>query len=182
MATLQLADGTLITELDAIAHELKPLGIHLHYWAIGNDPELRQLLNQDMLTDEEKEQVLAAFESYFEELQRTKSYRARDLVVLHPGVPNLDAALAKFDRIHTHPDDEVRYIIDGEGVFGIVKPDGSQIRLTVYPEEYINVPAGAEHWFYLTEVRRIKAIRYFSDTDGWVPQYTGREIRSLAIA
>ncbi|WP_088888869.1 1,2-dihydroxy-3-keto-5-methylthiopentene dioxygenase [Leptolyngbya ohadii] len=180
MATLQLEDGTLLTELDDIAEELAPLGIALHSWSIGNDPELRQLLSQEVLTEDEKEQVLAAFDHYFGTLQQTKNYRARDLVVLHPQVPNLDEALAKFDRIHTHPDDEVRYIIDGEGVFGIVKPDGSQVRLTIYPEEYINVPAGTEHWFYLTETRRIKAIRYFSETSGWVPQYTGREIQSLA--
>ncbi|MBE9016571.1 acireductone dioxygenase, partial [Chroococcidiopsidales cyanobacterium LEGE 13417] len=44
-------------------------------------------------------------------------------------------------------------------------------------EEYINVPAGTEHWFYLTTARRVKAVRYFIDTTGWVPQYTGKEIR-----
>jgi len=76
-------------------------------------------------------------------------------------------------------DDEVRYIIDGEGVFGFVLPPSlpSQMELTVQPEAYINVPAGTEHWFYLTPQRRLKALRYFTGTEGWTPLYTGKEIK-----
>jgi 1,2-dihydroxy-3-keto-5-methylthiopentene dioxygenase len=47
----------------------------------------------------------------------------------------------------------------------------------VQPEEYINVPENTEHWFYLTPSRRIKAVRYFTTMEGWVPEYTGKEIR-----
>ncbi|BCL34741.1 hypothetical protein NSMS1_11880 [Nostoc sp. MS1] len=97
---------------------------------------------------------------------------------MHPGIANLDGLMAKFDQIHTHADDEVRYVIDGEAIFGFVCPDGSQVELTVQPEEYINVPARTEHWFYLTPARRVKAVRYFITTEGWTPQYTGREIRT----
>jgi 1,2-dihydroxy-3-keto-5-methylthiopentene dioxygenase len=43
----------------------------------------------------------------------------------------LNTLLSKFNRCHTHADDEVRYIIDGEGVFGFVRPDGSQVELTI---------------------------------------------------
>lgn len=103
-----------------------------------------------------------ALDGYFQQLQQT-----RDLIVLHPDVPNLDELLAKFDRIHTHAEDEVRYILDGAGVFGFVRPDGSQVELTVEAADYINVPAGTEHWFYLTPQRRIKAIRYFTGTAGY---------------
>ncbi len=80
--------------------------------------------------------------------------------MLHSGVPNLDALLSKFDQCHTHAEAEVRYIIAGEGVFGFVRPDGSQMELTVQPEECINVPCGIEQWFYLTASRLLKAVRY----------------------
>ena len=115
-------------------------------------------------------------------MQESQGYQSRDLIVLNPQVPNLDALLAKFDKIHTHADNEIRYIIDGDGVFGFVLPDQTQAELTVEPEEYINVPAGTEHWFVLTESRRIKAVRYFTTTEGWVPEYTGREIRVQPVA
>ena len=177
MAILRLEDGTTYTEITAITRELAPLNVHLNYWRVGNDPQLRQLLAQKSLTEEEKEQILTALDGYFEELQSTTGYQSRDLIVLHPGIPNLDAMLAKFNQSHTHADDEVRYIIDGEGIFGFVLPDGSQVELTVQPEEYINVPVGTEHWFYLTPARRIKAVRYFISTDGWIPEYTGKKIR-----
>jgi len=182
MAILQLENGNRFTTLEAIAGELAPLGIELNHWPLGHDPEMRSHLAQPTLDAAQKETVLQALDTYFERLKATAGYQSRDLIVLHPEVPNLEALLAKFDKIHTHADDEVRYIIDGEGVFGFVRPDGSQVRLTVQAEEYINVPAGTEHWFYLTAARRIKAIRYFSGTEGWTPEYTGRQIRVPAFA
>jgi 1,2-dihydroxy-3-keto-5-methylthiopentene dioxygenase len=181
VATLRLDNGKILTDWQAIAVELAPLNIQLNRWSLGDYVRLHQLLAQGQLTDSEKEQVLTGLDAYFEQLQQTANYQSRDLIVLHPNIPNLDELLAKFDRIHTHSDDEVRYILDGAGIFGFVRPDGSQVELTVEAEEYINVPAGTEHWFYLTPQRRIKAIRYFTGTEGWVPQYTGTEIRSRPV-
>ena len=177
MAKIRLEDGSVLTDLAAIADVLAPLHIALHHWPVGTDPTLGHLLGQETLTPEEKETVLAGLDHYFEKLRDTAGYQNRDLIVLHPAVPNLEDLLAKFDKIHTHADDEIRYIVDGEGVFGFVLPDESQVELTVQPEEYINVPAGTEHWFVLTPQRRIKAVRYFAGTEGWVPQYTDRPIR-----
>lgn len=177
MAVLKLENGTLHTDLINITQELAPLNIQINHWTVADNPELKQLLAQDSLNEDEKEQVLKALDSYFEQLQKTAGYKSRDLIVLHRGIPNLDELMAKFNQIHTHADDEVRYIIDGEAIFGFVCPDGCQVELTIQPEEYINVPAGTEHWFYLTPAKRVKAVRYFITTEGWTPQYTGREIR-----
>jgi 1,2-dihydroxy-3-keto-5-methylthiopentene dioxygenase len=177
MAILQLEDGTTYTQQAEISQELAPLGVELNTWTLGDSSELQTLLQKAALSDLEKEQVLTALDHYFEQLQRTAGYQSRDLIVLHPDIPNLDELLAKFNRIHTHADDEVRYVIEGEGVFGFVQSNGTQVRLTIEPGEYINVPAGTEHWFYLTDAKRIKAVRYFTNTEGWTPEYTGREIR-----
>ena len=116
--------------------------------------------------------MLVAHDHYFDALRTAEGYTSRDLIVLHPDTPGLDAIMARFDKPHTHDDDEVRYIVDGEGMFGFVLPNGEQLRVTVLPGEYIRVPKHTEHWFELTAVRRIKAVRYFSGTDGWVPRYT----------
>ena len=177
MAILQLEDGTTYTQLDDVRRELAPVKVELNHWGVGDDPAIHQLLAKDALSDEEKEQVLQALDGYFEQLKQTAGYQSRDLIVLHPEVPNLDTLLSKFDRCHYHTDDEVRYIIAGEGIFGFVRPDGSQLALTVHAQEFINVPANTEHWFHLTPSRRVKAVRYFTSTEGWVPEYTGTEIR-----
>lgn len=177
MAILRLEDGTTYTQTEDIARELAALNVNLARWPVGSDREIYALLAKEALDDREKEQVLQGLDSYFQKLKEEAGYQARDLVVLHPNIPDLDVMLSKFDRCHTHADDEVRYIVDGEGVFGFVGRDGKQMELTIQAEEYINVPAGAEHWFYLTPKRRIKAVRYFTSTEGWVPQYTDAEIR-----
>ncbi|MEA5571178.1 1,2-dihydroxy-3-keto-5-methylthiopentene dioxygenase [Calothrix sp. UHCC 0171] len=177
MAILKMENGSTYTKLEEIVQELAPLHITLNYWSIGDNLELQELLAQDSLNDAEKETVLQGLDNYFEQLKQSAGYTSRDLIVLHPEIPNLDMMLAKFEKVHTHADDEVRYIVAGEGTFGFVRPDGSQVELTVQPQEYINVPAGTEHWFYLTPGKRIKAVRYFIGTDGWVPEYTGTEIR-----
>jgi 1,2-dihydroxy-3-keto-5-methylthiopentene dioxygenase len=182
MAILRLEDGTVLTDWAAIAAELAPLQIQLNHWSTGDDPQVQSLLTQTSLSDAEKEQVLTGLDHYFQRLQADLGYTSRDLIVLHAEVPNLEVMLAKFDKIHTHADDEVRYIVDGEGIFGFVRPDGAQVELTVQAAEYINVPAGTEHWFYLTPSRRIKAVRYFCGTEGWVPEYTGRSIQLPALS
>jgi 1,2-dihydroxy-3-keto-5-methylthiopentene dioxygenase len=101
-------------------------------------------------------------------------YQTRDMVVIHEDIPGLADMLGKFDKIHTHADDEVRYILDGTGYFGFVEPDGKQFLLEVSGGDYINVPANTEHWFEMRGCTRCKAVRYFIDTSGWTPNYTGR--------
>ena len=177
MAILQLEDGTTYTELGDIEQELAPLNVQLNRWPVGDHPEVHALLAKDALSNEEKEQVLQSLDNYFEQLKTSAGYQSRDLIVLHPEVPNLDTLLSKFNSCHYHADDEVRYIVAGEGVFGFVRPDGTQVELTVQPEEFINVPANTEHWFYLTPAKRVKAVRYFTTTEGWVPEYTDTEIK-----
>jgi len=177
MAILHLEDGTIYSDLKDISRELAPLNVELKKWSVGEDSQLRSLLAKEALNEEEKEQVLQGLDTYFQQLQQTQGYQSRDLIVLHSQIPQLDTLLSKFDRCHAHADAEIRYIVDGEGVFGFVRPNGSQVELTIQPEEYINVPAGTEHWFRLTNSKRIKAIRYFTTTEGWTPEYTNTEIR-----
>jgi 1,2-dihydroxy-3-keto-5-methylthiopentene dioxygenase len=176
MASLRLDNGTVLTDLAEIGQKLAPLNIQLNHWPI-DDASLQNTLAKRALDDGEKEQVLVGLDRYFQRLQQSDGYTCRDLIVIHADVPNIDVMLAKFDKVHTHADDEVRYIVDGEGIFGFVYPDGSQVELTVQAEEYINVPAGTEHWFYLTSSKRVKAVRYFIGMEGWVPAYTGTSIK-----
>lgn len=176
MAVLHFEDGSSTTDLQKIQKELQPLSVQLNRWDIEGQETLN-LLGKETLSDEEKEQTLKGLDHYFNKLKEELGYVSRDLIVLSPKTPNLDELLKKFDSAHTHADDEVRYIVDGEGVFGFTRPDGSQIELTVEAKDYINVPKDTEHWFYLTDKKRIKAVRYFSGMDGWTPEYTGTEIR-----
>lgn len=176
MARLIFSNGESTTDLHTIQQTLAPIQVALHHWAIPDNSMLSQLLSSATLDDTEKEEVLTQLDFRFKDLQDQQGYTTRDMIVLHEAIPDLEALLQKFESIHYHDDDEVRYILDGRGYFGFVLPDKQQVLVEVNAEDYINVPARTEHWFTLGESRRIKAVRYFIDTSGWTPVYTEREI------
>jgi 1,2-dihydroxy-3-keto-5-methylthiopentene dioxygenase len=174
MARMIFPDGKENTDFSFIQARLHNLGITLKRWPAPEGGRAQALLNQQALNDSEKEELLKSVDNRFEELKRDKGYATRDMVVIHEAIPGLADMLAKFDKIHLHTDDEVRYILAGKGYFGFVEPDGSQFLLEVSAGDYINVPANTEHWFEMKDSARIKAVRYFIDTKGWTPVYTQR--------
>lgn len=176
MAQLQYQDGKIESSLPTIQKLLMTIGVQLSHWPLPENPELKTLLNKENLADVEKEQVLNLLNERFEQQKADHGYQTQDLVCLTPKTPNIDELLAKFDKIHTHSDDEVRYIVDGSGIFGFVLKDNSQILLRVDSSEYIRIPENTEHWFLLDENKRIKAVRYFISTEGWVANYTNKEV------
>lgn len=177
MAKLFLEDGSEINDFDAIVSAVAAAGITLVRRPVAADPELAALLARDALTPDENAQVLARFAPFLADEQAHHGVTAWDLVVLHPAIPELDAKLATFARCHTHGDDEVRYVLAGEGVFGAVLPDGRQVELQVDAEEYIRVPAGLQHWFRMSGLRRIQCIRTFAGPMTWEASFTGTPIR-----
>jgi 1,2-dihydroxy-3-keto-5-methylthiopentene dioxygenase len=179
MAQLKFENGTVLSELSEICAALAPLQIELSHWPIELTATVGPLLAAETLSDGQKEDLLRALDDRFNEQRAKYGYQSRDLVVLHPQVPKLDEMLKIFDKCHRHADDEVRYVVDGSGIFGFVMPDQSQIQLTVEREEFIRVPAGTEHWFVLDQKRRIKTVRYFATKEGWAAQYSGTSVRSF---
>jgi 1,2-dihydroxy-3-keto-5-methylthiopentene dioxygenase len=89
-----------------------------------------------------------------------------------PDTPNLDAMLNKFNKEHTHTEDEVRFILKGRGIFHIDPEDDPVFTVQTEAGDMINVPAGTKHWFNLCEEdRTIRAVRLFQDPSGWTPHY-----------
>ncbi|UJR79423.1 1,2-dihydroxy-3-keto-5-methylthiopentene dioxygenase [Sandaracinus amylolyticus] len=104
-------------------------------------------------------------------LMRAQGYVERDEVELRPTTPELDVLLAKFDREHTHDEDEVRFVLEGEAVFDIRSRDDRWMRVVVREGDLIVVPKDRNHRFELTETRTVRAVRLFRDRKGWVPRY-----------
>ena len=71
--------------------------------------------------------------------------------------------LARFDKEHTHDEDEVRFILAGRGIF-FLHLDERVVSVEVGPGDMLRVPRGTTHWFTLCEDRRIRAIRWFQQT------------------
>jgi len=169
--------------LHADPHDfVSAMGVEWQRRPLAPEPALAALLAQPALDEGAKATVVQAVGTEMVDVCVVHGYQSMDLVVLHPGTPGLEDALARFDKPHTHADDEVRYILDGEGLFGFFNAQGQECVLRVGPGDYLRIPAGAEHRFTLTGTRRIKALRLFTDTAGWVAQYTARPVAPLETA
>ncbi|MEO7190454.1 MAG: cupin domain-containing protein [Vicinamibacterales bacterium] len=116
--------------------------------------------------------LLAAYAEKIDALKAKGGYVTADVIDVFPTTPGLDAMLNRFNAEHWHSEDEVRFIIEGRGVFHI-HPEGQPVMgVEVGPGDLIRVPAGIHHWFDLCADRRIRAIRLFRDPAGWSPNYT----------
>jgi len=111
------------------------------------------------------------FQPKLDVLKADKGYVEQDIVELRPDTENLDAICAKFADEHLHTDDEVRYVLEGEGIFDIRSADDRWMRVTVEAGDLIVVPANLHHRFLLTERKHIRCVRLFKDASGWVPHY-----------
>lgn len=168
MATIKLLDsGKEIRDAAEVAKYLTKHGIISQIWPA---PPAWLSQKQD-LSEDEKQKVLEAYKHQLENEKAQRGYVFADVISMSAKTPNLEVVLAKFDKIHHHTEDEVRYIADGEGIFGFDCKDGHQFLINVSAGDYIIIPAFNWHWFLLTEKRSIKAIRLFKNNEGWVPVY-----------
>ena len=161
MAVLRFPDSNTRFESEAaIRAELAALGIDYERWNLDRVP-----------ADAAADAVLAAYADEIEEMKRRGGYVTADVMDVTSETPNLEAMLARFDKEHTHSEDEVRFILQGRGIFFLVL-DGRVASVEVHPGDMLRVPRGTKHWFTLCGDRRIRAIRWFQDTTGWAPHYT----------
>jgi len=166
MAILRYPDTGRIIEPEAeMRAELASAGVEYERWSLDRVP-----------ASSSAEAVLVAYAVEIDEMKRRGGYVTADVIDVTPETPNLDAMLARFDKEHTHSEDEVRFILDGRGIFFLAL-GGSRAEgvaaVEVYPGDMLRVPRGTRHWFTLCADKRIRAIRWFQQTEGWTPHYTG---------
>jgi 1,2-dihydroxy-3-keto-5-methylthiopentene dioxygenase len=163
MAVVKIpSEQTVIDEPREVAAFLGRHGIEYERWAPDRPVD----------TAATSDEILHAYREDVEALKQRGGYRTADVIDVRPDTPNLDAMLAKFSREHWHDEDEVRFIVEGRGLFHIHPPAGPVFALEVDAGDLIRVPRGTRHWFDLCAERRIRAIRLFQDPSGWTPHYT----------
>jgi 1,2-dihydroxy-3-keto-5-methylthiopentene dioxygenase len=161
MAVLRFPnENRKIDDDSEIRDELASLGIDYERWSLDR-----------VGADAAAEDVLKAYASEIEAMKRRGGYVMADVIDVNPATPNLEMMLAKFDKEHTHSEDEVRFILAGRGIF-FLNIKGRVTSVEVEPGDMLRVPKGTTHWFTLCEDRRIRAIRWFQDSKGWTPHYT----------
>jgi 1,2-dihydroxy-3-keto-5-methylthiopentene dioxygenase len=162
MAAIKIpAEQVTLTDQRDVTTFLAVRGIDYERWTPSHE----------LPPDASAEAVLAAYAYQIEALKARGGYVTADVIDVKADTPNLDVMLAKFNREHWHDEDEVRFIIEGRGLFHIHARDDVFV-LEVGKGDLIRVPRGTHHWFDLCANRRIRAIRLFQNTAGWTPNYT----------
>ncbi len=129
---------------------------------------------QDTATTEE---ILKAYEKDLTPFMKKGGYETADVISINQLTENYEVIRAKFLAEHTHSEDEIRFFVDGQGIFWFHLEGEHIFNLLCQKGDLISVPAGTKHWFDAGESNPfVKAIRIFIDMSGWIPEYTGSKI------
>jgi 1,2-dihydroxy-3-keto-5-methylthiopentene dioxygenase len=156
------SESVALHDREAVASFLARYGIDYEQW----------IPSHALAADAPPEEILAAYAREIDALKARGGYVTADVIDVKPGTPNLEAMLARFSREHWHDEDEVRFIVEGRGLFHVHPTNGPVFAIEVEAGDLIRVPRGTHHWFDLCADRRIRAIRLFQDQSGWTPHYT----------
>ena len=150
---------------DEIADRLWEVGVLFERWTAehGFTPEASQ------------EEVISAYQTSVNRLVDRYEFRTADVISLRPDHPEKDALRTRFLSEHTHAEFEVRFFVEGRGLFYL--HIGDQVHMILCEQgDLLSVPAGVKHWFDMGELPSFKCIRLFTNPEGWVAQYTGNPI------
>jgi 1,2-dihydroxy-3-keto-5-methylthiopentene dioxygenase len=119
--------------------------------------------------------VMEAYQNDIERLKAECGYQSVDVLRCLPDNPNRATLRRKFLDEHTHDDDEVRFFVEGAGMFYLRA--AGKVHMTLCERgDLISVPAGTRHWFDMGPAPRFTAIRLFTTPAGWVANFTGEPI------
>lgn len=157
-------------QLPATPHEVEallgPLGVVLSTWTL----DLSQCVFPCQ-TDADKQTVLSLLEKPLQTLKQERGYQSEDIVCLTPDNPKLETILKPFEAPHYHTDDEVRTILDGEGVFTIYPDRETSVDIVMQRGDFLIVPKNAMHSFTLTAQKYVVALRVFAENPKWEAHY-----------
>ncbi|MCK9530351.1 MAG: cupin [Gammaproteobacteria bacterium] len=158
----RVAPREVIRDHAEISARLKTLGVRFERWET----------NQPLSADAGQEEVLAAYAKQVGKLNEEYGFQSVDVVSLRPDHPKKDELRAKFLEEHIHKDFEVRFFVDGSGLFYLNVGD-TVYGLLCEQGDLVSVPAGTLHWYDMGAQADFKCIRLFVVPDGWVAEFSG---------
>ncbi len=148
-----------------MARHLSEIGVRFERWQAA----------QPVAAGADQDTVLAAYRGPVDQLMRENGYKTADVLSLTASHPDKVALRQKFLNEHTHNEDEVRFFVDGRGLF-YLHAKGKVFAVLCQKNDLISVPAMTTHWFDMGAEPHLACIRIFTDPAGWVATFTGNPI------
>jgi 1,2-dihydroxy-3-keto-5-methylthiopentene dioxygenase len=121
------------------------------------------------------EDIIKAYKEDVDRLIRENGYKSVDVVRIFPDSPKKVELRQKFQSEHNHAEDEVRFFVEGSALFYIHFKNKVYIVLCE-KGDLISIPAKYAHWFDMGKMPYFTAIRFFTNADGWIANFTGSDI------
>ena len=149
----------------AISDKLEIMGIQFELWSS----------DKPLAADAGQDEVLEVYADDIERLSQQYGFQFVDVVALRPDHPQKAEFRQKFFDEHTHADFEIRFFVDGSGLFYLHVGDKVML-LMCEKGDLISVPANTTHWFDMGADPDFKCIRFFTTENGWEGNFTGEDI------
>lgn len=148
-----------------IARALGAVGVRFEQWQAA----------QPVKAGDAPERILEAYADDIQRLRQEGGYVTVDVVSMASDHPQKAEMRQKFLNEHRHGEDEVRFFVDGQGLFTL--HIGEHVYEVLCEKgDLISVPANTPHWFDMGPNPRFVAIRLFNNPEGWVAHFTGSDI------
>jgi len=131
--------------------------------------------SQPLAAEATQEQIISAYQGAVDRLMNKYNFQSVDVISLTPDHPEKEGLRNKFLSEHTHSDFEVRFFVEGRGLF-YIHVNGQVYGLMCEAGDLISVPDNLPHWFDMGENPSFKCIRLFTTPEGWVANYTDNPI------
>ncbi|MEC5319625.1 acireductone dioxygenase [Brenneria populi subsp. brevivirga] len=152
-------------DAQAIRRQLDAIGVRFERWQA----------NQPLSASPDSAEVLAAYRHEIDRLVAEKGYQSVDVISIRADNPQRAELRTKFLSEHTHNEDEVRFFVEGAGLF-CLHLQGKIFQILCEKNDLLSVPAGTAHWFDMGPEPHFTAIRLFDNPEGWIAHFTGDKI------
>ena len=158
-------NSKLYTDFTVIQEHLNALGVRFERWET----------QCELATDADQNTILVKYCDPIARLRAKYSFQSIDVVRVLPNHPEKEEIRKKFLSEHIHEDFEIRFFIEGRGLFYLHVAD-KVYAVLCEQGDLISVPADTKHWFDMGEDPNFTCIRFFTTAYGWVANFTGDPI------
>ena len=119
--------------------------------------------------------VLQAFSKDVKRVMTEAGHASVDVLRVTPSHPDKTSLRQRFLSEHSHAEDEVRFFVEGRGLF-CLHIGREVLAVLCEQDDLIHIPAGTRHWFDMGEHPQFCVLRFHGTNSEWLATFTGDPI------